>query len=328
MAAWPDLTSLIPARSATPDPGVFRVALIPRRQHLVGRDENGRACVLFSTRDSGIRAPLRLGGLSVQYALTCSVKLGATNEVRVLTVVASTSDEPNDERYFLHIMAALIDLAGEEPTLVELAQAVMQIASIFQKLGNKARESIVGVAGELVIIASANDPATAISAWRIDPDERYDFSAGDLRLEVKSSTNRRRVHGFSLEQCDVPALCDCILASVFIETNSGGISIEALVNQITARLAKDPKSIMRLEDTLSRTLGSDLPSALGFSFDYALATSEIAYYDLSTIPAVRPPLLPEISQVRFTSDVSGEPQIDMVEVKQKHPFLNQIMPVT
>lgn len=311
MTTPPDIASLIPARTLAPTTGLFSVATIPGSPHLVGRDDQGRACILLSSSDSGVRPPVRLGGLDVQYALTCTVRISKTAEARVLSVVTSTNNSAEDERYFLHVMGALLDLVGEIPSLDDLARAITELAGIFQKLGRASRESVIGIVGELVLIAVAANPSAAVAAWRVDPDDRYDFSADGLRLEVKSTSSRRRSHSFSFEQCDVPSGCHGVVASVFIEQTSGSLSVEGLLHRIAARLTRSPQDMFRVEQTLASTLGADLPDALSFRFDFELACAELAFFDLRTIPAIRAENPPLVSQVRFTSDLSSTSPIEV-----------------
>jgi hypothetical protein len=287
--------------------GAFSVKQITGfRRHYVGRDHEGRSCILIGSTDAGVRAPLRLTGLSVQYALTCVVHVASAGEAReVLTVLTCTTPGPEAERYFLHVMGTLIELVGDDPTLHIVSEAVARIASIFQRLSLPSRANLAGLIGELVIIALAADPVSAADSWRVDVDERYDFVCGNLRLEAKSSTIRRRSHGASFEQCDIPADCIGVLASVFIERSAGGTSVRDLLGIIGTRLAAAPGMMLRLEQTLADTLGAGLLEALNFSFDLDLAGASLEFYDLSAVPAVRgvPPV--GVSQIRFVTDLSG-----------------------
>lgn len=317
-----DLAALIPSRGVTA-PGVFSVAPIPSfDNHYVGRDDRGRACVLLGSTDKGTRAPVRLGGLDVQYALACTVSLGGSEDSHVLTVITSTGTSEEGERYFLHVLATLIGIVGASPTLADLAGAVTQLAGIFQKLTAASRESLTGIVGELMLIADASDPEAAINGWRCDVDERYDFVRGSLRLEVKSSMSRRRNHSFSFEQCDVPTGCLGLVASLFIERSAGGLTVEGLLTKIGGRLAHQPAAAFKLEQTLAGTLGAGLPDALGFSFDYDLAQASVAYFDLATIPAIRGPLDPSLTQIRFASDLSNEAALDLESLTIACPDFN------
>lgn len=146
----PDLGNLIPKRDQCIPSGIFRVALIPAfAQHFVGRDSSGRACVLLGSTDAGRHAPVRLGGLDVQYGLSCAVRIGNGNdEPRVLTVLTCTDERVETERYFLHILSTLIEIVGEYPTLLDIAKAVAQLAGIFQRLQIPASENVAGIVGE------------------------------------------------------------------------------------------------------------------------------------------------------------------------------------
>lgn len=326
MKARTDLASLIPARTMAPLAGLYTVAAIPGAGgHLVGRDDQGRACVLLASLDSGVRPPVRLGGLNAQYALNCRVHFGKSDETRVLSVVTSTNNSVDDERYFLHVMSAVLDLVGPTPSLNDLAEAITELAGIFQRLSRAARESVIGIAGELVLIALATDPVAAVTAWRNDPHDRYDFSANSLRLEVKSTASRRRQHEFSYEQADVPPGCIGIVASIFIEQSAGGLTIENLVLNIASRLTSSPAAIFRVQQVLAATLGADMPDALGFSFDMELASSELALFDLRQIPAVRS-LPSSVTMVRFVSDLTAVPPVDLTAMNVCCPSLAQIAP--
>jgi hypothetical protein len=326
----PDLADLIASLEPSVSvEGVFAVSEIPGFEgHYVGRDDRTRACVLLGAVDSNYRAPIRLNGLDVQYAIDCAVQLPGSPEIRQsLTVVRCTEASDQAERYFLHVMASLVQLVGVRPRLQKIAEAIMRVASIFQRLSGRGKESVTGLIGELLLISKASDPAAAIAAWRQDVDERYDFAAGNLRLEVKTSMSRRRVHGFSYEQCDVPARCFGVLASVFVERSAGGMSLEQLLMQIVNQLRGDAAAIFRLEQTTAETLGADLMQALSFSFDAEGAYASIAFFDLRDIPAVREALPPGVSSVRFISDVSGQPPIDRKSLRDACPEFSAFVPV-
>jgi hypothetical protein len=193
---------------------------------------------------------------------------------------------------------------GDEPSLADLADAITQLSDMFQRLTGAAQESVVGIIGELAVILCASDSDAAALAWRVDPDERYDFAHGLLRLEVKSSSTRRRVHDFSFEQCDVPVGCKGVVASIFVEKSSGGLTLEGLLWLVEASLTNSAAKL-HVQQTLARTLGSELLPALAFAFDQVLATSELAFFDLDLVPAVRRPIPDLVSHVRFTSDMGA-----------------------
>jgi hypothetical protein len=130
---------------------------------------------------------------------------------------------------------------------------------------------------------------------------------------------RRRVHGLSYEQCDVPADCVGVLASLFVERSAGGLSLEGLIEKISRRLSGNAAAVFRLEQTVADTLGAELPQALRFSFDFDTASTSLAWFNLAEIPAIRDDLPPGVSQVRFSSDVSGATQLEASAIASRCP---------
>ena len=57
-----------------------------------------------------------------------------------------------------------------------------------------------------------------------------------------------------------------------------------------------------------------MQTALGWSFDLARATSSARVYDVSTIPAIRPPLPAGVSGLRFLVDLSGCRQLGRARI--------------
>jgi hypothetical protein len=116
-----------------------------------------------------------------------------------------------------------------------------------------------------------------LDAWHADPQDRFDFTFGKTRLEVKTSANRQRCHDFSFEQCTPSVDTNAILASMFVETAGGGLSLEALVARLQARFSSRPELIVKLHAVVADALGSALAQGLSQRFDEQLAVSTLAF---------------------------------------------------
>src|SRR5205814_1154775 len=119
--------------------------------------------------------------------------------------------------------------------------------------------SLLGLVGELNVLEAAKDIATAVRSWRSDAEEHFDFGNGKLRLDVKASSNRQRVHGVSFEQANPPDGTIGIIASIWIEAMAGGTSVSELLNSIERQMEDKPTEIMRLRTIVANTLGDALP---------------------------------------------------------------------
>jgi hypothetical protein len=209
------------------------------------------------------------------------------------------------------IVNHFLDALGQAPTTDHVASAVDSLVLLFQKLSRSPRREVQGLFGELIVIDASSDPATLLDAWHADPGDRFDFTFTSSRLEVKTNASRQRSHEFSFEQCAPPPGTTATLASLFVETAGGGLSLRTLVERIEARFGSRPNLIVKLHSVLADALGAALLEGLEQRFDEQLAQSSLAFYDLSRIPAVRGPLPPEVTAVRFRSEIAGVMPLDM-----------------
>jgi len=158
----------------------------------------------------------------------------------------------------------------------------------------------------LCVIRAARSATAAISAWRAEPDDRYDFVSGRLRVDAKASSDRQRSHNLSFEQANPPPGVFGLLASIWVETAGGGTSLRELLDDIEARLSADHVNIMRLRSVVADTLGDTLLTAMDWHFDLALAGSSLAWFDMRAVPAIRSPVpAPSIRLFRVLPSILG-----------------------
>jgi len=286
--------------------GVFNVRrLEDGSAFYAGRDSRGHAAVLIATSDAGRTVPLRLAGIEATFATPYQiVEPGTAPTIQTLTAVVCTNTDENVVAYFASVMESLLPLFGDRPSAERVAKAVRQIVDLFQRLRRPARRSVVGLVGELSVIDAASDVSTAVRSWRTDPDDRFDFGIGKVRLDVKASSHRHRMHDISFEQANPPEGSMGLVASIWIEAMAGGTALAELVRAIETKLAGRGEEIIKLRTLIAETLGDTLPQAMTWCFDEQLATDSLRYFYTSEIPAIRPPLPDGVSSARFTSDLS------------------------
>lgn len=290
------------------NPGAYHVRqLSGHTAFYAGRDARGTATLLVRATGTGRTVPLRLAGIEARFSVPCHIaEPGGVDRTELLTVVMCLSHEHDVEGYFARVVDLLVGILGASPTIAAVASAINELVDLFQKLRKPPRKPIVGLVGELMVIASAKSAAAAVSAWRTDPDERYDFSTEALRVESKASTTRKRLHFLSAEQANPPPGTIGLLASVFIEQAGGGTSLGQFLDAIEARLSGHA-DVSRVRTIVADTLGADLPSALQWAFDLAGARSSLAWFDLRCVPAIRGAAPVGVSGIRFVSDLSSCP---------------------
>lgn len=323
-----ELVAAVEPLAPDADTGAFRVVPIPDfPRHYVGRNATGQLCFLLGSPSGAFQAPVRLALLEARFGNLHRIhpKEGEAREER-LSVIICTSPDGQAQAYFMHVCGTILRIVGPNPALHDIVQAVQRLVELFQRLSRPASRSLNGLLGELFLIAASRDVSATVAAWRSADIDRFDFSTGNVRLDVKASAERLRVHHLSAEQCQPPAGTVALLASLFIESSGGGLSLRELVAAIEVELGASHDLILKLQETIAETLGESLPTAMGARFDERLARTSLRFYDLATVPAIRVGVPPEVSGVHFRSDLSRTDNLSELELRSMSETASQFLP--
>jgi hypothetical protein len=242
------------------------------------------------------------------------------------TIIKCSSADPSLFPHFLRILSPIITTLGVTPTPAAVRRAISGLVDLFQALTTPAKKSVQGLWAELLLIRGASDPLALVGAWHALPSERMDFLSGQQRIEVKSSSNRRRVHHFSLVQLTPPASTQLVVASLFVESVGGGLSMRRLSDDVRAILAPDPVLLTRFDAVFYATLGASWSDAMDECFDLELATESLQFIDHAEIPKLAGPIPTTVSDVRFTSDVSAAPRLSLESLISRRGLLAAVVP--
>jgi len=287
----------------------FATSVLGSGPHRLGKDSQGSPVLLITARpelEHHRPPPIELEHLVVQHRVQCRLWHAAVrSEEAVFTIVACRQADQALRDYFLRVLDGVVPLLGPSPTEDLVREVVDALAELFRSLMIPARKSVQGLWAELFLIVESRNAATVLAAWHSVPEERYDFSRGTQRIEVKSAPAGVRSHYFSLSQLTPPPGAAVVIASVFVERSGGGVSIAELVESVRTRAANDPQALFRLDKLLAANLGHNWRNALDERFDLELARASTAFYPAERIPSVGPAVPSEVTEVRFRSDISG-----------------------
>jgi hypothetical protein len=272
----------------------------------LAKDSSGSPCLLLRQVVAATpTSPIRLQNLIVSYGVPCVItRQNNEREEGIFTIVKCSSIDPSLFPHFLKILSPIIVTLGATPTAAAVRRAISGLVDLFQALTMSARKSVQGLWAELLMIRSAADPVGLASAWHSNPAERVDFVRGRERLEVKSSSNRQRVHYFSLAQLTPPAGSRIVVASLFVEPIGGGLSLRALSDEIRSMLVSHSALLTRFDSVLYTTLGDSWTDAMEERFDLELAAESLCFFDSAHIPTVAGPIPTAVGDVRFTSNLT------------------------
>lgn len=209
-------------------------------------------------------------------------------------------------RPFLGVAAALVRLLGPNPAPGEVSAAMRRLVTIFQDRDSP-RGTVIGIWGELFVIANSVDPGAMVDAWHSAEDQLFDFAAPGSRLEVKTTTRPNRVHVFNLRQLMTRAGQNGRVVSVMTTETDNGTSVSDLVEMIESRLSSDFDRQMKLHEQAAAILGGDWASYCNRRFDLQEAKHSLVVLDPIDVPQVPSPAS-EVLEVTLTVDCSSVPE--------------------
>jgi hypothetical protein len=192
--------ALEPPPDATSDLRFSAVPVEEHPRHRIAMDRHGLPSLLVTVLDADTAGPpLVLEHLRMQQGVECRVtEPGGVTETRRFTIIRCTDDDSDTRTYFLRVGGAVLEAMGNEPTSEMVSETIERLVELFRALTVPARKSVIGFWGELFVISQSRNPSTLVQAWHAFPEERFDFSLGGERLEVKTALGRIRRHHFSL----------------------------------------------------------------------------------------------------------------------------------
>jgi hypothetical protein len=304
------------------------VALPGSENYRLAKDTNGSPCLLLRQPTTAARpAPIRLQNLMVSYGVPCVIShTSGQREEATFTIIKCASADTSLFPHFLRILSPLITTLGAAPTAAAVRRAISGLVDLFQALTMPAKKSVQGLWAELLVIRRARDPRMLVAAWHGLPYEHVDFLDGRQRLEVKSSSNRLRVHHFSLVQLTPPSNTRLIVASLFVESVGGGLSLRRLFDDIRGLVASDPILRMQFDAVFYATLGAGWSDAMEECFDQELASQSLRFFDAIDIPKIDGQISPAVNDIRFTSDMSAALPLSLEILRSAGGLLAAVVP--
>ena len=294
----------------------------------LGKDPTGAPALLIRVppRHSTNHSPIRLRHLYVAHDVNCVIHRDRVAEPGTFSVISCIEADRATENYFLRVIEALLPGLGDCPDAPKVNQAVDNLVELFRALGNPPLKTVMGLWAELLLIAESQDPGKIVDAWHAVPEDLYDFSAGDHRIEVKSTSGDVRRHHFSLLQLLPPAGTTLAIVSVVANRTSGGTTINNLIDELCSVFSGSPHRLLRLYRVVTLTLGARWREAELEMFDRYAAKQSLAFFRPSDVPMVSPDLPTGVSNVRFSSDLTGKTPYSIREARALGGLIGSSMP--
>ncbi len=275
--------------------------------HRIAKNFNDNPSLLIFISDINqdfFVANQNLFNIKVAHNVKCEIETDKKVSQNNFSVVSYIGQNDDVKDVFLKTCQVLIKSLGQSPSNKKIKQTVDKFIELFKAIKEPPKKSIQGIWSELFLIEQSNFPEKVILGWHSIPEEKFDFSFDNLRIEVKSSSTESRTHHFSSAQLNPINNLEIIIASILVDMNVAGFSVIDLMNKIKGNLDDFPKQKEKLHLLVYSTLGTDIERVDEIKFNYELAKASLRLYKSEDIPKIESTNIPEeVSNVRFTSNL-------------------------
>ncbi len=190
-------------------------------------DSDLQPSLLFETQEAQAKSNIELRSISVYFSRYCSFEtINADVKSGLYTIVKINECEIETLQVVFKLLEEVFIRDGISYSNREIASIITEIADLFAHVTNS-KGDIIGLWGELYILSCAPNLERVVKYWCTSKTAKYDLILPDFALEVKSTTNAKRKHRFSLEQVRPLGDFKVYIASLLlIETYSGQTAME------------------------------------------------------------------------------------------------------
>lgn len=308
----------------------FSSIVSPISNHIhIGKDAEGRPVIIVKilSDQPDLSQETLLRNLRVAHSIRCKISpVNAAPFIDRFSIVHCLSQDHLLQEYFLNIMQVILEEINIENSFDRIKYSLDKLIELFHLLDQPSSTSVRGLWAELFIIVNANDPLYMIDTWHIDMRDRFDFSSGEQRLEVKSSGTRARQHHLSCEQAYPPTGTTALIASLFVEKTGRGKSLEDLWKEACDIVAQDAEFILKIENICLSIVGTNWLLAKNNSYDEQLARESLAFFDINDIPRVPNIRVEGVTDVRFVSNLDVASPVNIHDYSESGPLFNASKP--
>ncbi len=260
----------------------------------------------------------RLKYIQFEPKVDCKISEGDNASFQQFSLITFASSDKVLQEYFLQISAIFIKSIQSKETYREAVETLNRYIEIFRTLSEPPTNTVLGLWAEVFLIENSSNPKILLSYWHNSPEEKFDFNAGEEKIEVKSTSGFERIHEFSSEQLNPIPNTQVLVASIITRQTHLGKTIQELIQSITSRIHDNNELAEKLNSVVSKTLGSSLEQSIKIKFDYQAAKSSLRFYKHQDISRVEGIYIPtEVSGVRYKSDLSSIKPVDLSTLKVK-----------
>ena len=224
------------------------------------------------------------------------------------SIIKCVSESPSLIGLFLETLFSRIE-EWEKNKQFNINEDIENLQKLFEKLHLPSIKSVKGLWGELFTIKNSKNINQLIEYWHVKKTQLFDFYAPPNIVEVKTTTEQKRIHYLKLEQCIFEKNMNGYLHSVMTIEKHDGLSCYDLYQSINQKVS-NRQIKEKLEKVYFETVGLNFEKFDEDKFCLKTAEENSLFFDLNLIPTPSKQIPKEVDQVKFRVDLSNTPQCE------------------
>ncbi len=296
---YPTLCNTVPDDGAA----LFGVPVEGDYPYWFAIDVRAFPALLIPALADDLRPDISLRAVDALFSRICVIDTDAQKPHQgCYSLIRLKESDPAIVRLFLKILEEIFFAEITPKTNAEIAVRIQQVAALFSRIEDNTCD-LIGLWGELTVIAHAHNIDAAVRCWSTRKTAKYDFVAEHFVLDVKTTTKPAPQHRFSLNQLRPSGAFDAYIASLCVIEVQSGQTVADLMEILAARISDHDLRSSFLIQCLAKG-GCDL-----YRSELALQTypdnATLALFRAEEIPVPRVHTNDPIDNIRFDVDLSG-----------------------
>ena len=301
-----------------PSGHAFTVATIPGCQNvLLGVDKAGHPVLFVQAKTMELEPSLRTDKVSLQigqrYSLAAATGISRTE---TLNALYCESAEQTDIETFLVLaeafVARYIGVLVHQDALTSFFRSMVRLFAVTPARNLWSEQ--LGLWGELFMMRLVRGFRFWVPFWHSESTQRFDFTHGRRRIEVKTTSGLERIHNFSHKQIYTIKGEEIFIASLVVSEDDSGLSLRQLILDCRSELLGMP-DYLKLEKAVRRA-GMEDSSETGPLFDASEAEASLAWFRSIDVPHFQIPEPAGVSETHYKVDLSTAPRVSALELDE------------
>lgn len=281
----------------------------------VGIDNYGNVSVLIKSNSPNTDQILQKSKLiSVETNQLIQYKINNVIETDTFHVFRCFSKDDKDKTIFLELCDTYFN--NSSITSEYINDVFMILSSFFQNKRSYTSAELQGLYTELYTIYYYRENCDLGKYWQSKDNLKFDFSiTSKVKLEIKSTLKRERIHRFSHEQLN-SKIYDIYILSYLLQYDDCGLSLEELLDKCLPILKDYPDKTKRLLKVKYNCTSEEL---LAHKYSEEYSRSNMRLYNASDIPHYKDQ--EGVSNAYYNSDFGNRPfiaDIDIIDFLKKY----------